>query len=277
MTSIDIADVAKWLLPVVAKHTGTIVYTPKNAELSAHYGCASCVFVEHRNRRLAITCGHVTRDASSVRILAIQPSPQPTPLGPVTQLLPARILRENAEHDLAILDAQTIDFVVAQKKPFLISTADQITQTFLERELGVLCFIWGVLGSSTEVVPSGRGAYVEVPIYSNGGSIKTITQMAIIGEFREEQVQLVNDALFPQLADTTISGGSRDLSGMSGSGLWIAGEVLTYSLAGILKGPASGNIGDPEVRFIPAWTLRAILDEMGSNDSASDMPAAARK
>ena len=255
-SSTDIAGIAHWLLPCVAKHTGIIVFTPKTSPGVSHYGCASCVFVEHRDRRFAVTCEHVTRAADSVRILAIRPSLEPTPLGPVTQLLPARILHENAEHDFAILDAQAIDFVAACKEPFLIAKSELVTQSFLDREIGVLCFIWGALGSSVEATPREQGVYVEVPIYSNGGSIKTVTQVMITGEFREEQIHLVDHSLFPQLSNTQISGDSRDLSGMSGSGLWVAGEGHTYSLAGILKGPASGRIGDPEIRFTPVWTLR---------------------
>jgi acyl-CoA synthetase (AMP-forming)/AMP-acid ligase II len=172
-------------------------------------------------------------------------------------------------HDVAILDAQTIDFVVAKKEPFVLSISDRITQPFLEQELGVLCFIWGALGSSVEVVPRSQGAYVEVPIYSNGGYLKTVTQMTITGEFKEEQVQVFNKTLFPQLSNTTISGASRDLSGMSGSGLWFGGEARTYSLVGILKGSASGNIADPEIRFAPIWTVRTILGQMSNSDDAS--------
>jgi hypothetical protein len=131
-----------------------------------------------------------------VRILAIQPSPESTPLGPVTQLLSASILNEDAEHDLAVLDAQTIDFAVAQKAPFVLAASDLKTQTFLEQQLGVLSFIYGALRSKVEVVPTGQSNYVEVPIYSSGGSLRTVTPTTITAEFKEEELQVRNDALF---------------------------------------------------------------------------------
>ena len=151
-------------------------------------------------------------------------------MGPVTQLLPASILKQDTEHDLAVLDTQTIDFAIAQKEPFALATSALITQTFLEQQLGVLSFIWGAWGSKVEVVLTGQSVYVEVPIYSNGGSIKTVTPTTITAEFKEEEAQVLNDALFPQLRNTSISAVSRDLSGMSGSGLWLAGEARTLRI-----------------------------------------------
>lgn len=57
-----------------------------------------------------------------------------------------------------------------------------------------------------------------------------------------------------------ISGGSRDLQGMSGSGLWLRDDHGVV-LAGILKG-ALGYVGDPELRFTPVWMLRAVLNDL---------------
>jgi hypothetical protein len=254
-------ELEKQFLPEARKHTGTIVYAPKHAQGPTPYGCASCVYIEYRSRRFAITCQHVTRDASSVYVLAIAPSNEPTPLGPVTQLIPATVLKEDAEHDLAVLDAQTVDFSVTQKQPFASGTSDFITQSCLEDQPGLLSFIYGTLGSKTELVPTGKNRYVEVPIYSAGGQIKTVTPTAITAEFKEQELLFHNVDVFPQLQDMKVSGGSRDLRGMSGSGLWIR-DNHGVILAGILKGPASGEIADPEIRFTPIWVLRAILGKM---------------
>jgi hypothetical protein len=67
-----------------------------------------------------------------------------------------------------------------------------------------------------------------------------------------------DDAGFPELADVQINGKSRDLSGTSGSGLWIVRKDRIH-LAGILRGPASGMVGDPDIRFTPVWLLREFL------------------
>ncbi len=75
------------------------------------------------------------------------------------------------------------------------------------------------------------------------------------------ELLLHNTEVFPQLKEMGVSGASRDLSGMSGSGLWVA-DVDRIFLAGILTGPASGKIADPEIRFTPVWVLRTLLEEV---------------
>src|ERR1035437_8998484 len=147
------------------KHTGVLMYTPKCAPGPTHFGCASCVYVEYRSRRFAITSEHVIREASAVYILAIVQSNQPTPLGPTAQLIPANVVKVDADHDVAILDAQTIDLAAAQRYPFVLETSDFITQRCLEDPPGLLAFIYGVLGSKTEIVPNGKNFYVEGPSY----------------------------------------------------------------------------------------------------------------
>ena len=56
-------ELEELVLSQIRKHTGTIVNTPNNAQGPNDHGCASCVFIEYRSRRFAITCEHVTRDS----------------------------------------------------------------------------------------------------------------------------------------------------------------------------------------------------------------------
>lgn len=247
--------------PHLRKHTGTIAHRPKEARDPADdFGCASCVYIEYCGQRFAITCEHVTRGAGTVYDLAIAPSDKPTPFGPVTNRFPVTVLKEDKENDLAVLDVQLVDFSVAQRLPFVLETSDFITKACLDDQPGLLSFIWGALGSKVTLTPMREHVYFEVPIYSAFGYMKTVSPNEITAEFREEELLVHNIEAFPQLKDMRISGGSRDLSGMSGSGLWVA-DKHGIILAGILTGPVSGEKGDPEIRFTPVWVLRAILEK----------------
>lgn len=250
------------------KHTGTILSVPVHAQGPLDCGCASCVYIEYRGRRFSITCDHVTREASALYDLAIAPSDKPTPFGPVTSQSQAILLRRDTEHDLTVLDAQMANFVVAQKKPFPLETSDFISKEWLEQQHGLASFICGTWGVETLLIPMGQNRYVEKTFYSAGGPIKTVTSSTIIAVFEEKELLSRNDQVLPHLRGIRISGGSRDLSGMSGSGLWLLDENSIH-LAGILTGPASGEIADPELRFTPVWVLCDLLQQVVDEPKSS--------
>jgi len=60
--------------------------------------------------------------------------------------------------------------------------------------------------------------------------------------------------VFPQLKPIGPTGGPRDLSGMSGSGLWIKTDD-GIRLTGILLGPTPGETNQHLIRFTPIWKV----------------------
>jgi hypothetical protein len=204
-------------------------------------------------------------EAGSVYVSAIAPSDRPTPFGPTTHRSPATLLKLSPEDDLAVLDAEKVDFAIARKEPFDMKKIDRLTSIDLRD--GDACFISGAWGSEMSVTPVGENRHFDVPLYAGQGWIKTVTSREIISRHEEEEVRKCNVEDFPNLKGIKVTGGSRDLSGMSGSGLWILGEDGTL-LAGILTGPASGEIADPDIHHTPVWVLRELLQKLIDSSAA---------
>lgn len=85
-------------LPFVRQYTGTILYTPKNAQRRTDFGAASCVYVAYRERVFAVTCEHVSRKAAAMYNLALPPSPEPQRMS-FSMLRNARVLKESEQHE----------------------------------------------------------------------------------------------------------------------------------------------------------------------------------
>jgi hypothetical protein len=254
------AELRERFLPFIAKHTGVLLYRRKTAKGPADFGLGACVHIEYQGHRFSVTCEHVTENADELYNLVITPSQEPRPLV-ISELSPATVIKSVPQIDLAILDSQNEDFAAALKQPYPLANSDYVTQECLEHEPGALSVIAAAFASHARIVPHGKVIYFEGPVYAAGGPIISVSSVSIIADFREKQRLYHNVELFPQLEDMQISGASRDLSGMSGSGLWIRNDHGVV-LAGILKGTASGRVGDPELRFMPVWLLPALLNDL---------------
>ena len=249
-------------LPFIAQHTGVLLYRKRTATGPADFGLGACVHIEYQGRRFSVTCEHVTQNAAELYNLVITPSTEPRPLV-VSDLSPAVLVGSIPQIDLAILNAQNENFASALKQPYPLAHSDYVTLECLEHEPGALSVIASAFASHARIVPHGKVIYFEGPVYAAGGPIISVSSDSIIADFSEKQQLYRNVELFPQLEDLQISGGSRDLSGMSGSGLWIRNDrEHGVILAGIWKGPASGRVGDPQLRFIPVWLLRGLLNDL---------------
>ncbi len=162
--------IRKLVLLHASRHTGVLAYTRKQAQGLPDYGCASCVYIEYHSRQFTITCEHVTRNAGSLYDLAIAPSDNPAIFGPVTNLSASIVLREDAQHDLAVLDAQTVDFSLAQKQPFPLKRSESITKAELELPPPLTSFIYGTLGTKAHLIANGQNLHFDGPHYSGGGA-----------------------------------------------------------------------------------------------------------
>jgi hypothetical protein len=243
--------------------TGRVFCVPKSANRLDYFGGGSCVYVESRKRRFAVSCEHVTRDAAEV-LTAIPATEDPnSPRESTRKLTSVPVLREDAQSDLAILDVSRCDLVAAKKHLYPLESSDPIDQDWAKQNLpGLSAFMCGGWADQTEIFPLGNDDFfVYGTPYAAGGPIIEVTETSIVAEFKEDREMLRNVKEFPDLADVTISGGSRDLKGTSGSGLWIVGDGHCR-LAGILKGPASGLPGDPKIRFTPVWALRKLFEDL---------------
>lgn len=241
-------------------HTGFIIGR-RVKERKVEFDGASCVYIQHRSHVCAVTCEHVVRFTDSLYILLIPQSPKPALIDLQTKTVaPAKLLLTNPELDLAVLDISSVDFQAAGKSPYALQRSAFVDEDWAKEELiGTASFIYGAWGNFVRRMPFGESnMFVETPFYSAGGPIVAVTKTTIIADFSENRELFRNTADFPQLKAVRISGGSRDLSGTSGSGLWVVVENQVC-LVGILKG-AEEKVGDPRIRFIPVWQLRGMLE-----------------
>ena len=173
------------------------------------------------------------------------------------------MLQADAQSDLAILDVSKCNLVAAKKHLYPLESSDPIDQDWAKQNLpGLASFMCGGWADQTQIFPLGNDDFLLYgPTYAAGGAIIEVTETSIVAEFKEEREMLRNVKEFPDLADVTISGGSRNLKGTSGAGLWIVGDGHCR-LAGILKGPASGLPGDPKIRFTAVWVLRKLFEDL---------------
>jgi hypothetical protein len=129
---------------------------------------------------------------------------------------------------------------------------------------GLASFIYGVLGKQTSgfVYPDGL-AYMEVITYSGLGPIVEVTENLVVTDHAEKQSLREGEPVISRIKNIVPTGGYRDISGCSGSGLWIM--TTEPILVGILCRPRAADSDKHLIEFTPVWHLLKLADEILAN------------
>jgi hypothetical protein len=225
-------------------------------ETKGHFGIASAVLVRWQGVRLAFTAEHVLREKTKALVLdmpAIDHRARPTKM-PEEALVAKPIFRDPAI-DLLVLDARHVRHLTGLgKEDYDLTKSAKVAAESLRTSPMPSAIIYGYLGPETGVANIGGWRMFDPPPYHARGQLTLVENDRIVARFEEHAIVTRNVEAYPQLAKLKAEGASRNLKGTSGSGLWVPtpGGVV---LAGLLRGPASGQIGDPDIAFTPIWVI----------------------
>lgn len=224
-------------------------------------GGGSCVLIQYGERSLGVTCAHVV-DRPGKCYLVLPTLDRPfLPGASPGKREPIVVIAKDAKADLAIFGIAADD-LTGGKTVYAFGDSDWATCESFRSAAGAFSFMCGAWGNKTDRIKISDAQYVlSTPLYLACGPIVDATEDAIVSDFSECRIDVLNTKDFPQLADVKVTGGSRDLSGTSGSALWVCQEGK-FCLAGTLLRPASGVAGDPKIEFAPVWVLRDWLSQV---------------
>ena len=250
------------LLPHIQSHTGQILpcQVGERRELT---GQGSCVFVSLNGRKFAVTCAHVLRGSGSSLIGASVVRDAAPPLGTPGTARSVSPTDTDERADLAAFEMNWFDPAAASKESYrLDGDVSPIGFEVVSRNLGTASFIGAVpgagagLGAGLHAPPSPGVLVTESPVYSAYGPIVGVTDDLIVANFAERANLAPPAGSSGMSSPITLSGGARDIRGMSGSGLWGKGKTGPV-LLGILLRKASDNDDGAEHRicFRPIWKV----------------------
>jgi len=245
---------------VVPKHTARVVCVQFRSTGHTVVSAGSGLYVRYADDSLVLTCWHVIKGLPYVVVPSLKTN---TPMGakPVENG-PALYVDHSADLDLAIFKLppeQTLE----DKTYYSLTDSSAVTFDRVSRNFGSLAVMCGAWGKMSDFLQLRKGAlFVSTPLYIGGGPIVSATDNEIVVSFNERGQIFKNVADFEQLSGVSATGASRDLSGTSGSGLWVWLDKK-WVLAGVLVGPRTA-VGDPEIRFRPIWKAREWLSSLGS-------------
>lgn len=242
------------LMSEAAKFTAPLVKVVDATK--GHFGIVSAVLVRWQGVRLAFTAEHVLRENTKALVLdmpAIEHRTRPTKMPEAA--LEARPIYRDPDIDLLVLDARHVRHLTELgKEDYDLTKSAKVAAKSLRTSPMPSSILYGYLGPETGVANIGAWRMFDPPPYHARGQVTIVEDDRIVARFEEHTIATRNVEAFPQLAKLKVEGASRNLKGTSGSGLWVPtpGGVV---LAGLLKGPASGKIGDPDIAFTPIWVI----------------------
>lgn len=226
-------------------------------------GLASCLYVEWKGRAYAISCHHALAEGREYIAGARRLQGATIDEGGSNEVAPLSLLASDSALDLALFDLNGLGLPSIPKRAYPLAE-NGFTSTTTAGIIRCVAFIHAVPGFAMRGFQyPDELVFSQFPIYSAYGPIVDVSDEVIVADFAEvELIELESDA-FPHLADFTPNGGTRDLSGMSGSGLWVISEDR-FQLIGVLLGTDSRN--DPQnqhlIRFTPIWKVVAWLESL---------------
>lgn len=234
-------------------------------------GQASCLHLLHEGRELSVSSAHIlSQDAlyfTGAKRLA-----RPMMKEGETHSVPAlELIASDQPVDLCVFSHIGLDLSTIPKKSYDLA-GNSITFEMATKNIGTLAFIHATPGFATRrfEYPDGVNLMLS-PIYSAWGPIIRVERDVIVADFAERDLIELNTRGLPQLDNFAPSGGTRDLSGMSGSGLWVYHKEH-FHLAGVMRGPAVENreLDMHAIAFTPIWVLKEWLGEVlsGSNQQS---------
>lgn len=239
----------------------------KTEDGSDMYG--SGIHIEFKETIYLITCEHVVRKAKYVFA-----NP------PITKdLLPrieqdgkryaCNIMAVNRKSDIAVLNYSRHEDMVGAI-PFNIDNQVNYTNQIINSHIGLAVYIHGVPKFNMEIIELSNSQYLMDSLtYTAIGGVTKASNDWIQCDFAEKEAgenPLINlDDDFLEL-----SGGSRDIKGMSGSGLWCfnQGNILTF--LGLLSHKDKSNIDNDQhlINFVPVWKILIQIKKLTNKVSS---------
>lgn len=233
-------------------------------------GLASCLYIEWKGKVYALSCHHVLAESRKYISGAKRLQKNVIDESDTQGVRPFKLIAENDTLDLALFSLEGLDISTIPKSAYELSD-NAIDSQLAAENLQTVSFIHAVAGFGAKGTQYEDGlVYMSLPIYSAYGPIVEVSENLIVADFAEKELIELNEKDFPKLKDFQPTQGTRDLSGMSGSGLWVIGGDR-FVLLGILLGPTEDN--DPEtehkIRFTPIWKVGSWLESLPKDPTAS--------
>lgn len=248
--------------PVAKDHTDIVLRVPRVDE---NCGIASGVHVDFQDRKLLVSCHHVLKPEHDYFSCAQRLERDIVDDASPYRVSPLVLLDWSEELDLAVFDTTSVDLSHSKKRRYNLSNSGWLTFDRCRGDVGLAAFLYGLWGEKARrhVYEDGL-VYLNAPIYTAIGPVTRIDPTLIIADMAEKELLYRNDAI-SAVRGTELTGGMRDLTGTSGSGLWIvAGKAP--ALFGLVLGRVDPcPPGTHLMRFTPVWALldwlsRASLD-----------------
>ncbi len=254
------------LAACAAQHTDIIIALtqPENGR-SQCKGFGSTVHLSYGSREFSVTCSHVAKEDC---LYFTNPKHLPKPMIPEGEHGSVRnieVLVRCVSRDLAILESSCLPMTAHSKSRYPLEKSRVVTKDLLLKHSGLASLVYGVWGNMTVGFnyPDGL-SYAEVVTYTALGPIVSVTDDEIICDITEKNDLRQGTPTLERIKCVTPTGGSRDISGCSGCGVWIMGDEPV--LAATLLGPKEATGDKHLVRCTPVWhTIRLIEDIPAGN------------
>jgi hypothetical protein len=223
-------------------------------------GQASCIFVSYHGMKYAVSCRHILKPNSECFTGARRVQTDQIPDGAYNDVPPLKLARQSQPDDLAIF---THDGLRASEIPKVHYAADHLTVNYgaMIKNVRPCSFILGAPGAFTRGTQWKEDGlvYLEADLYTAYGPIVSVTENRIVANFAETELIYLNENS-KRMQGFVPTEGARDLSGMSGSGLWVY-ATNRFHLAGILIGRVKGSDTTSAhlIEFSPIWKVRELL------------------
>jgi len=171
---------------------------------------------------------------------------------------PVDVVSRSNPHDLAVLDTSELPLTKHGKNRYDLKKSSVVRYESLKGKEGLAAYIYGTWAKHTPVHDYEDGvSYSEIVVFSSIGPIIDISKDVITVDITEKDVLAVNQSANIPDEDKIPSGGSRDISGCSGCGLWIMCKEPI--LAGTLVGPIVATSTKHTTRCTPIWRTIELI------------------
>jgi hypothetical protein len=186
------------------------------------------------------------------------------------QVTELTLLDWSEELDLAVFSGAGLDLGASKKLRYLMSKSDWCTRKRFQDEIGLATCLYGLWGEKTRghIYEDGL-VYLNAPIYTAVGPLTQVTEHELIADMAEKELLFRNDAN-PVIKGTALTGGARDITGTSGSGLWFMLDKEPTALGMVLGRADPCPPGTHLMRFTPVWSVRAWLSKASLDRPRTD-------
>lgn len=252
----DDAGELRLLVDKALRHTGLVLTRSLALDGAWRCGAASSVYLQLGESYLAVTCRHVEAGSDLCYVGAAATEPTMAGLLSMPASDPSWPLVVWTDADIAFFKADP-KRVRANKREFVdMKAALPLTREKLPTLASAI--ITGIWAAESRYEPHQDAMLFDPFDYTAKGEIVTVDEYEITARFEEHEVVVWDEAQRHKANKIKPQGASRNLKGMSGSGLWVPVKGGGVALAGILKGPKT-YIGDPLIVFTPIWTIASRL------------------